>query len=124
MNTKERVIQFLLSTEREYKENGLQVTISRNKYNSSEINDIGEDDFINILSILETEKFIYVNFPTGHKNLQYSITVKLYEPIINYFNNKRETRRIERNQWIQFWVPVSLSVIALIISIIGLILKL
>jgi len=32
----------------------------------------------------------------------------------------QEKRRIERNEWIKFWIPISLSIIAIVISIIAL----
>lgn len=31
---------------------------------------------------------------------------------------RKETKRIERNQWIQFWIPLAVSILALIISIV------
>ena len=47
MNTKERVIKFLLSKEREYNNNKLSIDVGRNSFSESEISDIGEDEFIN-----------------------------------------------------------------------------
>ena len=54
MNTKESVIQYLLSKEREYKNNKLSVNVSRNSFVDSKIAAIGEEEFINQLSILES----------------------------------------------------------------------
>jgi hypothetical protein len=126
MNTKERVIQFLLSIERQYRGNGLQIDVSRNKFNCSAISDIGEEEFIKILSILEVERLIEVNFPTGRKNLQYSITVKLFEPIINYFSNKKihakKSRRELFNE-IRAWITLLISICAFALSIYSLYLQ-
>lgn len=122
LTTKEQVIKYLLSLDREYN-NKLSVDVSRTKFESSEISSIGEDEFINQLSILETEGYILVNFRTGYRDLKYYITVILYDKIINYFEDKKQKKIERRNQWIQFWIPICFSVIAIILSICSLVLQ-
>lgn len=119
MNTKEKVIQYLLSLDREYTQNKLSVDVGRNKFQSSTIKDIGEDKFIEILSLLETEGMIRVNFRTHRRDLQYYITIDLYEPIINYFNRKRVKRTRNFIEVIKWLIPTLISLIALVVAILS-----
>lgn len=123
LTIKEQVIKYILSIDREYKNNRLSVDISRKNFIESELSFISEEEFINQLSLLETEGYITVNFRTGDRNLQYYITVILHDLIINYFENKKLKKIEIRNQWIQFWIPISISIAALIVSILALILE-
>lgn len=123
LTIKEQVIKYILSIDREYKNNRLSVDISRKNFIESELSFISEEEFINQLSLLETEGYITVNFRTGDRNLQYYITVILHDLIINYFENKKLKNIEIRNQWIQFWIPISISIAALIVSILALILE-
>ncbi len=120
LSTKEQIIKYLLSLEREYKKNQIQVTISRNGFNESDISNIGEHELINKLAILETERFITVNFLGPKRDLSCYITIVLHDTVLNYFDNKKQTIIIQRNYWIQFWIPVSISAVALVVSIIAL----
>lgn len=120
LSTKEQIIKYLLSLQREYKKNQIQVTISKNAFNKSNISHIGEQELIGQLAILETEGFIAVNFLSPKRDLTYYITIVLYNRILNYFDNKIQAKIIQRNQWIQFWIPVSISAIALAVSIVAL----
>ena len=124
IKTKERVIKYLLEQERKYANNQLLVDVGRELFSNSDIADIGEEDFIKQISILETDGLIEVKFHAGHRNLKYGITVVLRPYIINYFNNKRKWEINYRNEWIKFWIPVSISIIAIVISAIALLLEL
>lgn len=115
-NPREKVIKFLLSIEREYKSNKLSINISRNNFESSKISSLGEEKFINQLAILETEGLIKVNFHTGHRSLQYYITIELYEPIINYFNKKKRRKTHNFIEVIKWLVPTCISILALLKS--------
>ena len=116
LSTKEQVIMFLLSLEREYKSNNIQTSVSRNKFNDSDISNIGENEFINQLSILETAGLITVNFSTGHRDLKYYITVILHEPILNYFDNKKKNVKHIIWELVKFLIPTIISIIALVIA--------
>ena len=124
MTTKERVIQYLLSKERTYNDNKLYVSVSRKSFSESEISDIGESVFIHHLSLLETDGLITVTFRTGHRDLSYRVVIVLHSSIINYFEDKKMASINRRNNWIQFWIPVCLSAVALAVSIIALLLEL
>lgn len=116
MDTKERVIKFLLTKEREYNNNKLSVDVGRNSFANSEISDIGENEFINQISILETEGLIKVNFRTAHRDLKYFITIDLLEPILNYFESKKSKSKLSRREWIRTYLPITISALALLKS--------
>lgn len=116
MDTKERVIKFLLTKEREYNNNKLSVDVGRNSFANSEISDVGENEFINQISILETEGLIKVNFRTAHRDLKYFITIDLLEPILNYFESKKSKSKLSRREWIRTYLPITISALALLKS--------
>ncbi len=106
--TKERVIQYLLSKDRNYNDNKISVDVGRKSFSESEICDIGEEEFINQISILETEGLIRVNFHTAHRDLKYYITIDLYASILNYFNDKKSKSKSQRmgknlSSYYNFW---------------------
>lgn len=57
-----------------------------------------------------------------HNDFSMSWKVALNPNCVYYFENKQERQKQNRNYWIQFWIPVSLSAIAIIISIVALVL--
>ena len=115
---KESIIKFLLSLDRNYNNNKLSVDVSRSCFISSKIASIGENEFINQLSLLETEGIIKVNFRTKNRDLQYYISIDLYEPLLNYFNKKKASRRKTINhilwEFFKFIIPVTISLLALL----------
>ena len=116
MKTKERVIKYLLSKEREYRNNKLSVNVGRNSFIDSNIADIGEKEFVNQLSILETEGLIKVNFHSAHRDLRYYITIDLLESILNYFESQKSKSKLSRREWVRTYLPISISVLALLKS--------
>lgn len=102
----------------------MSVDVGRKSFSNSDISDIGEEEFINQISILETDGLIAVKFRTPERNLTYSISVVLHSGIINYFDNKRKQKKQKRSERIRFWIPVSISILALAVSILALLLEL
>lgn len=64
-NTKEEVIKYLLSLDKEYKNGEVSVTVNRSGFNSSVISPLGEAEFINQISLLEVEKIIQIKYSSG-----------------------------------------------------------
>lgn len=124
VKTKERIIRYLLGIDRKYANNQLSVDVGRKSFSNSKIADIGEEEFIKQISLLETDGLIEVKFRTGYRDLTYSITIVLLSGILNYFDDKRRIKTSKRNEWIKFCIPVSISIIALVISGIALLLEL
>ena len=116
IKNKEKVIRYLLRIERKYANNQLSVDVGRGSYSNSDIADLCEEEFIKQLSILEADGLITVKFNAGHRDLRYGISVVLHSGIINYFDDKKERRKNKRDEWIKFWIPVSISIITLLKS--------
>lgn len=113
-NKRETVIDFLLNLDREYTKGKLYVNVSRKSFN---IPNMAEDEFINEISLLESDYFISVNFPTGHRDLSHFITITLNPPILHYYENKKSIKKQNHTKWIQFWIPVTISALALLWNI-------
>ena len=123
LNTKEQVIKFLLSLNRDYVNNHIQVSVSRDKFNESDLSHIGENEFINQLSLLETSELITVKFRTCHRDLKYYIDIILNDPILNYFDKKsKESKKSKREFWNEFraWITLILAILGFVLSILSL----
>ena len=124
IKTKERIIKYLLEKERKYANNQLSVDVGKKSFSNSNIVDIGEEEFIKQISLLETDGLIKVKFRTAERNLTYSISIVLFSGIINYFDDKQKQKKRKRSERIRFWIPVSISILALATSILALLLEL
>ena len=125
-NIKEQVIKYLLSIDREYPNNQIQVSVSRKGFADSMIAFLGEDELFNQLSILQTEGYITVKNRTGHKDLRYYIDVVLHEQLINYFTNKKIQSKKSRREFfneIRAWITLLISICAFALSIYSLYLQ-
>lgn len=126
ISTKDQVIKFLLSLDREYKSNGIQVSVSRNNFNESDLSPIGENEFMYQLSLLEASGYITVNFRTGYRDLTYYINVILHDSVLNYFDNKKQfIRKSKREFWNEFraWITLILAILGFVLSILSLYLQ-
>lgn len=111
---RETVIDFLLNLDREYTKGKLHVDVSRKSFN---IPNMTEEEFIYEISLLESDYFISVNFPSGHRDLSVYITITLCPPILHYYENKSVIKKQNTTKWIQFWIPVVISTLALLWNI-------
>lgn len=118
MNSHEKVIQFLLNLERQ--NNDTIVIVSRNNITSL---DLAEKEIMTILNELEKDGYIRFVQKSTHNDLSIFAKVDLLRPCREYFERKEaikaervHAKRVERNQWIQFWIPVGISLIALLKS--------
>lgn len=119
MSTKKKVIKYLLSEDREFDNGVIKVHIGRDNFKTSNINHLGEKEFINILSLLETEGLIHVHFRGNSKDLSCFITIFLYEPVINYFNKKRSKIFHNFIEVVKWLIPTIISLISLAIAILS-----
>lgn len=118
-NTKDNVIRYLLSLDREFKNNVLYVNISHKNFNESKISKIGEEELINQLMLLDTERLIKLKFRTGCRNLDYYIPTILSNDIIHYFDKKKKQKIRNYIEVVKWLVPIIISLLALIISILS-----
>jgi len=109
----EKLILFLNEKFHKISNNSNVVTVRR-----LDISSLGmsEQDIAKILLLLEAG-----NYKSTHNDFSKFWTIVLKPSCVYYFDNKKETKRLERNKWIQFWIPVTVSVGALVVSIIALV---
>lgn len=117
LNTKEKVIKYLLTLKRTYRNHQTRIVITKDVVEKSNFN---PDVLLLELYDLDARGFILIDSKIGHKDFTLAINIVLNESILNYFENKKESKILKRNHWIQFWIPVSISILALVVSIIGL----
>ena len=107
MNNKEKVIQLLI-----------------NEFNNS--NDIGvlqipEKEIIKILNTLHEDGLIIAKPKSPHKDFSLYWEITIRTECLEYFNNKKRAKTTNRRDWIRTYVPITLSIASIIISIIALI---
>lgn len=103
------LIHYLLSIKE--KERTFSIRIANNKdfESISKSLDMDWDSFVFRLKDFHRRGYISLKQIGSYES--YSINLK--EPLLNY----RLTQKRERNEWIQFWIPVFISIIALIVAV-------
>lgn len=86
-----------------------------------------EKDIIQMLNELENYELISIKWlGNNHRNLDAYITITLSKDALNYFDNKKRSKVINRRDWIKTYVSVFaliISIISMIISLLSLLLK-
>lgn len=115
-NTEEKVIQFLISKYSIYNNATNSISISK-----ADIESIGitESEASRTLLLMQTSNILIVKEKSVHNDFRRFWTVELTNSCIHYFDDKKERKIEKRNNWIQFWIPVTISIFALIVSIIN-----
>ena len=116
MNNKEKVIQLLIN---EYNNSNFNpIQIDRNDIS---VLQIPEKEIIKILNTLHEDCLIISKTRSPHKyfSLYFEITIKT--ECLEYFNNKKRAKTTNRRDWIRTYIPITLSIVSIIISIIALI---
>lgn len=114
MTNKEKVIQYLNSCKR----NANKIFLGTNSY--SAIENISIKEFIDILFQLQDESLLTIN-AMHKKDGRSPCNLTITSNLINYFENKeiQNHKEHKRNLWefVKWFVPTIISIIALIISI-------
>lgn len=119
MTKEEQLILFLLE---DYKNSKTNV-VSISKKDIQEIN-LTEQEIIQTIYLLQEDGYINIKEKSVHDDLSRYWNIALKSSCIHYFENKKSGKISKRNNWIQFWIPVALSAVAIIVSIVTLILEL
>ena len=119
MTKEEQLIFFLLEKYKNSKNNIVSVA----KKDIQAIN-LTEQEIIQTLYLLQEDGYINIKEKSVHDDLSRYWNVALKSSLLHYFENIKAAKTDKRNNWIQFWIPVALSTVAVIVSIIALILKL
>lgn len=105
---------------------------SNDQYNDfdtmlSEIPDLSKQDINDAL--IHWDKLKYLIAPkTSTNDVKLVFLLSEAMTYVDYLNDQqkkdkqssKDKKRLERNQWIQFWIPIVLSIIAIVISALAL----
>lgn len=112
LTPEERLIKFFIS---EFN-NSATNEISISKSDLPELN-LSEQEASRYIHLLQEAKYFKIRRKSVHNDFSMSWDIALEPNCVNYFENKEAARKDKRNNWIQFWIPVSISIIALISAI-------
>lgn len=122
----EQVIHYLIKLPRLSRPN--QVSVNSIAYSDSPIKNVDSQILISQLYQLQSLEYIHIesniDSPSENDFDSFSYRVTLQGSILSYDKNKHDATIESRNKWIQFWIPVILSIIAVTISAISLCLEL
>ncbi len=100
-----------------------QGTSNRVSINQSDLSNIplSEKDVIKTIYVLKEDGYLTIVQQSKDDDFSIYWTVALKSSCIDYFKTKEESKIEKRNNWIQFWIPVSVSIAALIVSVVAII---
>ncbi len=116
MDKEEQLINFFLN--KFQKGNTNEVTISKNDCKTL---NMSEEETSRIIHTLQEDGLLTIIKKSIHNDFSMYWTIGLKTNCLHYFDYKDAEKIKKRNNWIQFWIPVVLSAIAIIISILALI---
>ncbi len=117
MTKEEQLINFFLDKYQKGDTN--EVTISKN---DCETLNISEEETSRIIHTLQEDGLLTIQRKSIHNNFSMYWTIALKTNCLHYFDYKDAAKVEKRNNWIKFWIPVVLSAIAIIVSIVALVL--
>ena len=116
MNNREKIIKFLNKEQKRKKINPILI----DKSDTQELK-MSEEEIRSTLHTLADENFIRIEHKPIHEDFDRFWKIFIKEECIEYFD-KKKTKKIEnRRDWIRTYVPITLSIASIIISIIALI---
>lgn len=119
ITNEELLIQFLNSEFKKQRTN--EVSVSRKDVEELKLS---EKEAARLFYVLQTDGYIYIKTKSVHDDFSRFWVITLTSKCLHYFENKEGARIEKRNIWIQFWIPVGISIVAIVISIITLIIEL
>ncbi len=81
---------------------------------------LDHDSLVRELYYLQELGFITVNCMREFEDGSFSCNITLLRPTLTFLQDKHDSAVKSRIEWIKFWIPVTISVVALIISAIAL----
>lgn len=77
---------------------------------------LSEQEIIKTIYLLQEEGYISLKEKSVHDDLSRYWNVELKSSCIHYFENKRENRIMKKRDWIKTYVPIIISILALVKS--------
>lgn len=97
------------------------VSISQNDLENIEMT---EQEIIRTIYVLQEDELINIKEKSVHDDFSRYWTVALKSQCIHYWENKRIRNTSNKRDWIRTYIPITLSIIAIIISILALVAQL
>ena len=108
----ERILKHIISLPK----NGRN-TVSIGNQMTTYPENIDDKKLIQVLTYLEQINFIKIKWiSVHHDNLNYAVDITLLPDGSNYFDNKKEQSKSNRRKWIKTYIPIIISLIALVKS--------
>lgn len=111
ISDKEKVITFLISKFKDSKNN--EISISKNDI---DIIKLTEQEIIQCLYLLQSDNLLIIKVKSIHDDFSRFWTVELNSSCIFYFENKKLNTVSNKREWVRTYIPISISLIALIRS--------
>jgi len=109
LTSEEKVLKYIITKLNGANTNQLRIY-------SAIIDDVGlkENEIFQSLYFLQSSGYIKIVQKSPHNNFSMPCTVELFSSGFHYFEIKKEEKHEKRNNWIQFWIPVAISILALL----------
>ena len=115
LTSKEIVLQYLIENNKNRQDN--TATINVDEASKMELT---EKEIIKALYVLESEGCLKFLQKSTHDELDVFWKMELTPIGLRYFEIQKANRKESRNNWIKFWTPVGISILALIIAALSL----
>ena len=118
MDSKEKIIEMLINECN--KQNCNPIIIDKNDISGL---NISEDEAIKILITLNEDGLINTYPMSPHRDFSAFWKIVINTKCLNYFSEIKQKETANRREWVRTYMPITISTIALIISITSLILN-
>lgn len=116
MTTEEKLIMFLNNKFKASKND--KISINRNDLTEIELS---EQEIIQSVYLLEADGLLEIIRKSVHDDLSMPCVLALKPSCIRYFENMKRSKIISKREWVRTYIPIALSAMAIILSIISLI---
>lgn len=111
ISDKEKVITLLINKFNDSKNN--EVAVSQNDLDNI---DLTEQEIIQCLYLLQSDNFLIIKAKSVHDDFSRFWTVEFNSACIFYYENKKRNKISNKREWIRTYIPITISLIALIKS--------
>ncbi len=111
MTNEEILINFLINKFTDSKTN--KVSISKNDLSQMSLT---EQEVVKTIYLLQEENLLEIKERLVHDDLSRYWTVVLKSSCIHYFDNKKDKSVANRREWVRTYIPITISIVALIKS--------
>lgn len=119
ISAEEKVLKYLIENNKNQRDNTSTINVDE----ASKI-ELSEKQIVKSLYKLESDGCLKFLQKSPNNEFDMFWKMELTAKGLHYFEVQKANRKEKRNKWIQFWIPVGLSILALVISTLSLLLDL